>query len=107
MRGHLSSQVLVSWGAGVGERSLDHAGIEPKDVVDRLFGARRPAMCEDVAADLTQRGLEEHERPVFQRAAGRAAQALHRLVQDVEPLFEVDEAGAEFKGLTPHRLKSQ
>jgi hypothetical protein len=66
-------------------------------------------VSKDVAADLAERGLEEHERKVICVTPRGSAKALDRLVHDVESIFKLGEAGTEFKGpvITPHRLKSR
>ena len=65
-------------------------------------------MREDVAADLSQRGLEEEDRPVVSEAPGGLAEPLDGAVQDLEPFVKVGEGGVEFKGLVraPHGVKA-
>ena len=66
-------------------------------------------MREDVASDLAECCLEEHEGAVVLRAACGLAQPLDRPVQDVQPFVKLGELRGEHKVLVigPHRLTSR
>ncbi len=85
--------------AWICERGNRAAVGKPQDILDVVVDARRPAVREDVGADLAESGLEEHELAIVDLAAERLAQKLDGLVEDVQSFVKPTEVGTELKRL--------
>jgi hypothetical protein len=89
----------MHWRAWIGERGDSCSLLEMQDVFDMMVDARRPAVCEDVGSDLTQRGFEEHELTIVDLPAGGLAQKFDGLVEAIQSFVKPAEVGTELKWL--------
>jgi hypothetical protein len=74
--------------------------LKPQCVFDRRVV--RPVLApvrHDVGPDFAQRALEEHHVGVVHRTGHPVAQELHRVVEGVERIVELGQAGVELEGL--------
>jgi len=86
--------------SAIGERCERHVAFKSQRVFDRRVV--RPLLApvgHDVRAYLAQRALEEHHVGVVHRTAYAVAQELDRLVEGVERIVELGQAGVELERL--------
>jgi len=87
----------VSGWSPINERRDGAAVVMPKGVFDRMVGAGRAPVRENVGPDLRQRDLEAHEVAVVLASTSRLTQPFNGFMKRLQSLIKMAERGMELK----------